>query len=60
MSRRGTGRVKHPRRDHVEDEPVRPPRKRGIREVYTAGGYANVIDDREDGESIGEDAEADR
>ena len=39
---------------------MRPPRKRGIREVYTAGGYANVIDDREDGESIGEDAEADR
>ena len=52
--------TKHPPRDHVDDEPERPRRKpAGLRKVYTAGGYEDVIVDREDGESIGEDAETD-
>jgi hypothetical protein len=53
--------AKHPPRDHADDELERPwqSRKRtGPRKVYTAGGYADVIVDREDGDSIGEDAEA--
>jgi hypothetical protein len=51
--------LKHPARDHVDDEPERPRpsgKRRGIREIYTAGGYADAIDDREDTNSIGEDA----
>ena len=54
--------LKHPARDHVDDEPERPRpsgKRRGIREIYTAGGYADAIDDREDTNSIGEDAEVD-
>jgi len=54
--------AKHPARDHVDDEPERPRpsgKRRGIREIYTAGGYADAIDDRDDGNSAGEDAEAD-
>jgi hypothetical protein len=43
--------AKHPSRAHVDDEPERPPRSRsgGVREVYAAGGYADVIDDQDDG-----------
>ena len=51
--------MKHPPIDRADDEPVRPWRKRGVRKVYTAGGYADVIDDREDANSVEEDAEAD-
>jgi hypothetical protein len=35
--------LKHPARDHVDDEPERPRpsgKRGGIREIYTAGGYA--------------------
>jgi hypothetical protein len=49
--------VKYPSRDHTDSEPARPRRKRGVRQVYTAGGYADEIDDREDGDPIGEDAD---
>jgi hypothetical protein len=43
---------KHPSRDHADDGPERPPRKRsgGVRKVHHAGGY-DLIDDRDDGES---------
>ena len=52
--------AEHPPRDRADDEPVRPrPKRAGPRKVYTAGGYTDVIDDRDDGESIGEDAEVD-
>jgi hypothetical protein len=33
--------LKHPPIDHVE--PARPQRRRGVRKVYTAGGYEDVI-----------------
>jgi hypothetical protein len=50
--------AKHPPRDHVEDEPARPRRKRGVRQVYAAGGYADaIVDSGEDGDAVGEDAE---
>jgi hypothetical protein len=49
--------TKHPPRDHVDDEPARPPRKpAGPRKIYTIGGFADAIDDRE---SIDDGAEAD-
>jgi len=48
-------REKHPSREHVDDEPVRPRRKRGVRNVYMAGGYADASDDREVSDAVGED-----
>ena len=49
--------AKHPSREHVDDEPAQPRRKpAGPRNIYTIGGFADAIDDRE---SIDDDAEAD-
>jgi hypothetical protein len=38
--------AKHPRLDQAE--PLPPRRKRGVRQVYQAGGYPDAIDERED------------
>jgi hypothetical protein len=47
--------AKHPRRDHTDDEPVRPRPKRGVTTVYAAGGYTEAIDDRKD-DDFGDDS----
>jgi hypothetical protein len=50
--------TKHPPRDHADDEPLRPRRRSGgVHKVHNASGFPDVIVDREDGESIDEDAE---
>jgi hypothetical protein len=51
---RAAWQAKHPPRDHADDAPVSPPRKRGVRKVYTIGGFADAFVDREsidDGEA---------
>jgi hypothetical protein len=50
--------AKHPPREPANDAPVPPRRKRGVRQVYQVGGYPDAIDDREDGDAVGEHAEA--